>query len=365
MAIKDYWENGMSYPEFMSGVQLTRHGGPETLVWNDKIPVRAPESDEVIVRVKAAGVNNTDINTRIGWYSSDVTDSTEEVDPDADIENGGWAGALPFPLIQGGDLCGEVVSVGDGVTGFEIGMRVTCPTNQPVPTSNEPTKFVTIGSEFDGAFAQYCTLPADQLFNVSNSPLSDVEIAALPCAFGTALNLLTRSNVSEGDEVLITGASGGVGLAAVQLAKLRGAQVTGIASPAKKEVVRLSGAKTVISRGEIPELQAYTVVIDVVGGADWVHFINALKPGGRYAVSGAIAGPIIEADLRTIYLNDITLFGCTFQPMKVFTELVGLINEGHIRPHISKTYPLREIAKAQEDFQSKRFPGKLVLIPPE
>jgi len=244
-------------------------------------------------------------------------------------------------------------------------MRVTCPTNQPVPTSVEPTKFVTIGSEFDGAFAQYCTLPADRLFNVSNSPLSDVEIAALPCAFGTAMNLLTRATVSEGDDVLITGASGGVGLAAVQLAKLRGAQVTGVASPAKQAVVRLAGAETVIGRGEVPAPQAHTVVIDVVGGTEWAHFINALKPGGRYAVSGAIAGPIIEADLRTIYLNDITLFGCSFQSMKIFSELVKLINEGRIQPHISKTYPLCDIAIAQEDFLSKRFPGKLVLIPPE
>ena len=354
----------MSHPEFMCGVQLLRHGGPEALVWNDKIPVRTPNRNEVVVRIKAAGVNNTDINTRVGWYSSDVTNSTGDVDPDAVIENGGWAGALPFPLIQGGDLCGDVVAVGDDVSGFDIGMRVTCPTNQPIPTPDEPTKFVTIGSEFDGAFAQYCTLPATRLLNVSSSPLSDVEIAALPCAFGTAMNLLTRAGVSEGDEVLITGASGGVGLAAVQLGKLRGAQITGIASPEKQGVVRSAGAKTVIDRGEAPDAQAYNVVIDVVGGADWVHFINALRPGGRYAVSGAIAGPIIEADLRTIYLNDITLFGCSFQPMKVFTELVKLINDGRIQPHISKTYPLCDIATAQEDFLSKRFPGKLVLIPP-
>jgi len=355
----------MSLPEFMSGVQLTRHGGPETLVWNDRIPVRIPGPDEVVVRVTAAGVNNTDINTRIGWYSSDVTDSTEDVDPNAEVEEGGWAGVLPFPLIQGGDLCGQVAEVGDDVDGLAIGMRVTCGTNQAVPTPEEPTKFVAIGSEFDGAFAQYCTLPADRLFDVSRSPLSDIEIAALPCAFGTAMNLLTRLEVSAGDNVLITGASGGVGLAAVQLAKLRGAQVTGIASRAKHDVVCQAGADSVIDRGGVPEVQGYSVAIDVVGGTDWAQFINALKPGGRYAVSGAIAGPIIEADLRTIYLNDITLFGCTYQPMEVFAGLVDLINEGCIRPHISKTYPLSEIAAAQADFVSKSYPGKLVLIPPE
>lgn len=354
----------MKIPEFMSGIQLTRHGGPETLVWNDHIPVRKPEANEVVVRVKAAGVNNTDINTRIGWYSSDVSASTEDVDPDAVIEDGGWAGALPFPLIQGGDLCGDIVAVGDEVTQSKIGMRVTCPTNQPIPTSEAPTKIVVIGSEFDGAFAQYCTLPAKMIFDISASPLSDIEIAALPCAFGTAMNLLSRANVSSSDKVLITGASGGVGLAAVQLAKLRGAQVTGIASAAKQGAVLLAGANSVIERGDTPELQAYTVVIDVVGGADWALFINALKPAGRYAVSGAIAGPIIEADLRTIYLNDITLFGCTYQPMEVFAELVELIIEGRIKPHISKTYPLQDMATAQNDFLSKRYPGKLVLIPP-
>ncbi|MDH3740452.1 MAG: alcohol dehydrogenase catalytic domain-containing protein, partial [Hyphomicrobiales bacterium] len=114
----------MTIPEFMSGVQLTRHGGPKTLVWNDRIAVRKPGAGDVVVRVTAAGVNNTDINTRIGWYSSDVTDSTEDVDPDAGVEEGGWSGALPFPLIQGGDLCGTIAAVGDGVSELDIGMRV-------------------------------------------------------------------------------------------------------------------------------------------------------------------------------------------------------------------------------------------------
>ncbi|WP_419905194.1 alcohol dehydrogenase catalytic domain-containing protein [Kiloniella sp.] len=355
----------MTLPETMSGVQLTRHGGPETLVWNDDIPVRKPGAGEVLVRVKAAGVNNTDVNTRIGWYSSAVTNSTADVDPDAEIEDGGWSGALPFPLIQGGDLCGEIVALGEGVNNFEVGMRVTSATVQAVPTKEEPTKFVTIGSEYDGAFAQYCTLPADQVFDVSASPLSDQEIAALPCAFGTAMGLLTRAQVAAGDRVLITGASGGVGMAAVQLAKLRGAEITGIASPAKQADVLAAGARDCIARGEVPQAQSYNVVIDLVGGDDWPDFINALKPSGRYAVSGAIAGPIVAADLRTIYLNDLTLLGSTYQPKEVFAELVELINDGKIKPLISKTYPLSDIATAQEDFISKQYPGKLVLIPPQ
>ena len=114
----------------------------------------------------------------------------------------------------------------------------------------------------------------------------------------------------------------------------------------------------------MPAENSVTVVIDVVGGAGWSGIINALKPGGRYATSGAIAGPMIEADLRTIYLNDLTIFGCSYTPHEVFAELVALINAGRVKPLISKTYPLAEIAAAQEDFATKKYPGKLVLIPP-
>lgn len=354
----------MTIPKTMKGVQLVGHGGPDKLVWNQAIPTPQPGPGQILVKVLAAGVNNTDINTRIGWYSKEVTGSTDDTTAEASIEDGGWSGALKFPLIQGADLCGRIAALGTGVTGLRTGMRVTCPTNQPNPTPEAPTRFLAIGSEFDGAFAEYCVVPAEQLHDVSGSPLSDIEIAALPCAHGTAFNLLSRSGMAQGDRVLITGASGGVGLAAVELAKLRGAHVTGLASPAKHDAVRSAGADVVIDRNDAPAAQQYSVVIDVVGGKAWPAVIEALVPGGRYATSGAIAGPLVEADLRTIYLNDLTIFGCSFTPHEVFAGLVKLINEGRIRPLVSKTYPLAEIAAAQTDFASKTYPGKLVLIPP-
>lgn len=354
----------MSVPETMRGVQLTGHGGPEKLVWNDAIPTPRPGPGEALVRVLAAGVNNTDINTRIGWYAKEVTGSTQDVGPDVEVEAGGWAGALEFPRIQGGDLCGEVVALGRGVTNVAPGMRVTCPTNQPHPAADAPTRFLAIGSEFDGAFAQYCAVPAAQLHDVSAAPLTDVEIAAIPCAHGTAFNLLSRAGVAAGDHVLITGASGGVGLAAVELAKLKGAHVTGVASAAKQDAVRAAGADAVLDRTETPAARAFTVAIDVVGGEGWSGVIAALAAGGRYAASGAIAGPIVAADLRTIYLNDLTIYGCSYTPHEVFAELVALINAGRIRPLIARTYPLAEIVAAQSDFAAKKHPGKLVLIPP-
>lgn len=354
----------MSLPETMAGVQLTRHGGPEALVWNPAIPVRAPEAGEALVRVLAAGVNNTDINTRLGWYAKEVTGATDALGGDAGIEAGGFAGALRFPLVQGADLCGEVVAVGAAAGSIAPGMRVTCATNQPIPTVEAPTRYEVIGSDYDGAFAEYCTVPVRHLHDVSASPLSDVEIAAMPCAFGTAEGLLARAGVGAGDRVLITGASGGVGLAAVALAKLRGAHVSAQASGAKQAAVRAAGADHLLDRGELPAPQSVTAVIDVVGGPSWGQLIEALRPGGRYAVSGAIAGPMVEADLRTIYLNDLTIYGCTYQSAEVFAGLVRLINEGRLRPLVSKTYPLAEIAAAQAEFEAKRHPGKLVLIPP-
>ncbi len=344
----------------MSGVYLTGHGGPEVLEWRKDIPVPAPGPGQVLVRVAAAGVNNTDINTRVGWYSSDVTGATNAVDQV--VEAGGWGGALHFPRIQGGDLCGIVELVGPR-TNFEPGQRVTCPINLPRPRPGHPHGFIALGSEIDGAFAEFCLVEADDLYDVSSSPLSDVEVAAIPCAFGTAENLLTRAGVTAGHKVLITGASGGVGLAAVQLATLRGASVWGVTSPSKAEVVKAQGAAETFDRDAILPADRFDVVIDVVGGPAWPTLIEALRPGGHYAVSGAIAGPIVEADLRDIYLRDITIHGCTYQSPDIFGRLVGLMNGGRIKPLISRIYPLQEIARAQEDFQSKSLPGKLVLIP--
>ncbi|MFN3971476.1 MAG: zinc-binding dehydrogenase [Gemmobacter sp.] len=339
----------MSLPATMSGVVLTGHGGPEVLHWRDDLPVPVPGPGEALVQVLAAGVNATDINTRVGWYGSG--------------EAAGWAGAMAFPRIQGSDLCGRVVAVGPGVKGL-MGARVICATNQPEPSDKNPLGFVAIGSEYDGAFAQFVRVPARHLHDVSPSPLSDVEIGAMPCAFGTAWNLMHRAGVAAGERVLVTGASGGVGLAAVQIAVARGAKVTGQCSAAKAGAVRALGAG-VIDRGEVLSVQGFDVVIDVVGGAGFAARLAALRPGGRYATSGAVGGPEVTADLRLVYLNDLTIFGATHQPRAVFAGLVAAVNAGSLRPLVSRTYPLRDIAAAQADLAAGVHPGKLVLIPPE
>ncbi|MFM7335311.1 MAG: zinc-binding dehydrogenase, partial [Tabrizicola sp.] len=262
------------------------------------------------------------------------------------------------------DLCGHVVALGAEVTGLPLGARVIFPTNRHEPTSANPIHFVSIGSEFDGAFAQYCLVKAQHLHDVSASPLSDVEIGAMPCAYGTAHNLLSRAAVAVGERVLVTGASGGVGLAAVQLALLRGAQVTAQCSLSKSGPLRAFGA-AILSRDTPLPAQSFDVVIDIVGGEGFQDRLDALRAGGRYATSGAVGGPLVKGDLRRIYLNDLTVYGATHQPREVFAGLVTIINAARLRPVVSKTYPLRDIAQAQADLAAGRYPGKLVLVPSE
>ena len=223
-----------------------------------------------------------------------------------------------------------------------------------------------MGSECDGAFAQYMVAFSDESFKIESN-WSNAELASIPCAYSTAENLLERSDVKEGEVVLITGASGGVGSAAIMLAKRRGARVVAVASEAKARMVQEIGADEVIHREDklIDSIdnESIDVVIDLVAGESWGELLEVLKKGGRYAASGAIAGPIVELDVRTLYLKDLVLIGCTFQDRQVFQNLIGYIERNEIKPLVSKTYPLRGIVNAQKDFVSKKYVGKLVLLP--
>ena len=161
-----------------------------------------------------------------------------------------------------------------------------------------------MGSECDGAFAQYMVAFSDESFKVESN-WSNAELASIPCAYSTAENLLERSGVKEGEVVLITGASGGVGSAAIKLAKRRGASVVAVSSKAKSDLVKEIGANAVVNREDklkdSIENESIDVVIDLVAGERWGDLLDVLKKGGRYAAAGAIAGPIVELDVRTLY----------------------------------------------------------------
>ncbi|MGH1484264.1 MAG: alcohol dehydrogenase family protein [Geminicoccales bacterium] len=342
----------------MTGVVLIGHGGPECLDWREDLPVPTPGPGDVLIRVAAAGVNNTDINTRTAWYSKS----------DSDASDASWSGkALTFPRIQGADVCGTIVAVGDGVDAKRVGERVLvepCLREADGQSLGTPWYF---GSECDGGFADYTRVAARHACKIESS-MSDVELASFPCSYSTAENMLTRSGVTAGETVMVTGASGGVGSAAVQLAHARGAKVVAVTSPAKAEALRELGAETTLDRemDYAKELgaNAVDVVVDLVAGTKWPALLDVLRPGGRYAVSGAIGGPIVELDVRTLYLKDLSFFGCTVLEPEVFSNLVKRIEKGQVRPLVAETFPLKEITAAQEAFQAKGYIGKIVLALP-
>jgi NADPH:quinone reductase-like Zn-dependent oxidoreductase len=354
----------------MKAVVTIGNGGLDMLEYRD-VPVPRPGPGEVLLQVLAAGVNTTEINTRLGWYSWSVTASTENAAEAAGKEalakeDGGWSAPTPFPLIQGTDCCGRVVEVGPGGDKSLIGRRVLVrPCMRPLGFGSLET--IWMASDFDGAFAQFAKVPASEVFAVE-CDLSDAELGAIPCAYGTAENMLRRAAVTGAEHVVVTGASGGVGSAAVQLAKRRGAAVTAVAGRAKWGQVRALGADRVVDRDDdiVAALgeRSVDVVVDNVSGPDFGGFLDVLKTGGRYVSSGAVAGPLVTFDKRSFYLKDLTLIGCTAWDEPVFPALVSSIERGEVRPLVAKTFPLERIADAQREFLAKRHVGHFVLIPP-
>jgi NADPH:quinone reductase-like Zn-dependent oxidoreductase len=348
----------------MWAVVTTGTGGHERLDYR-RVPRPVPGPGEVLLKVLAAGVNNTDINTRLGWYSASVTQGTGEIG-DADArQDGGWKNATPFPLIQGADCCGEIVAMGPGGNPARIGQRVlvrSCMREQGF----DEMETVWLGTDFNGAFAQYVTVPEREGFAI-RCDWGDAELATIPCAYATAENMIHRAGVRAGMRVLVPGASGGVGSALVQLLKRRKAEVIAVTTAAKVADLRGIGADHVLTRDMDPMAhlggESVDVVIDNVAGAGFGTMLRLLRRGGRYVTSGAIAGPVVSLDLRELYLKDITLIGCTAWDEPVFANLIGYIERGEIRPLLAKTYPLDRIADAQRDFSEKQYIGKLVLIP--
>jgi NADPH:quinone reductase-like Zn-dependent oxidoreductase len=351
-----------SIGKYMRAVLLKGHGDTDQLEYRTDVPVPTPGAGEVLINVRAAAVNNTDINTRIGWYSRSVSAATSAAPALAVAPtDSGWAGdALSFPRIQGADACGHIAAVGKGVDPARVGERVLI---DPVlrDTSARPRYF---GSDTNGSFAEFTVVPASNA-RLVRSLLSDAELASFPCAYTAAENMLSRAAVSAGERVLVTGASGGVGSAAVQLVRRRGATVVAIAERSKAAALQALGASLVLPREADPLCalgrESIEVVIDVVGGNQFGQRLQVLARSGRYAIAGAIAGPLVALDLRTLYLNDLRLLGCTIPEPEVFARLIGYIERSEIGPVISATYPLAEIVSAQQEFMRKSHVGKIVL----
>lgn len=338
----------------MTAAVTVRHGGPEAIEIRADWPVPQLGPDDVLVRVTAAALNNTDIWSREGAYGT-------ADDPDAVA---GWRGVpLDFPRIQGTDVCGIVHAVGRDVDPAWSGRRVLVDPTVGDDDVGVPVAF--IGSEVDGGFAEYHRCSQRQLHDVSASSLSDEQLSCLPTAYGTALAMIDRAECVAGERVLVTGASGGVGSAAVQLLADRGCHVVARTSASKREQVRRLGAHEVSVRGvdAISTCDEVDAVVDVVGGEEFGEILDRLRDGGRMVTAGAIAGPVVSLDLRRLYLRQRRLIGSTMFTPDDFAELTRIANAGGVQPLVAASFPLVDLAAAQERFVAKDFTGKIVVTP--
>lgn len=358
---------GKASHQLMSAVVTTGAGGYDKLAFRE-VPVPTPGQGEVLIKVLAAGINNTEINTRLGWYSSAVTDSTESMadnDADESLSDGGWNGQSPFPFIQGTDCCGIVVETGPEADPDMLDKRVLV--RSCIRTYGfEQRENHWMGSDFDGAFAQYVKVAASEVFAVE-CDWTDAELGTLPCAYGTSENMLIRAGLARGETVLVTGASGGVGSATVQLARRRGARVVAVADATKHEQLRDIGADRLFDRHDdlIAALgpESVDLVVDNVAGEHFPVMLTLLRRGARLVTSGAIAGPVVSLDLRELYLKDVRLLGTTAWEEQVFPNLVQYVERNEIRPLLAKTFALSDIVTAQQEFLTKQHVGKFVLLP--
>lgn len=353
-------------PQRMKAIQLIGHGGLDQLIYREDVPTPQPGSGEVLIDVTACGMNNTDVWVREGAYGSDT-------DPNSVSTWRRGRSTLSFPRIQGTDTVGRIVAVGAGVPESRIGERVMVDFsiyNRP-EGDDSLADIDYIGHGRDGGYAEYTAVPADHAY-VVNSELTDAELATFCCAYLTAEQMLDRARLAQGERVLVTGASGGVGSAIIQLARVRGAIPYAVSSAGKEQALLEIGAEAVVRRdveGLVSEVERVTegrpidVVADLVAGAMFNDLLRILRPEGRYSTAGAIGGPVVNLDLRTMYLKQLELHGSSQGTRTAFRRLVRYIEQGQIRPLLDRTFKLSDFHRAQETFMSKTYIGKLVVVP--
>ncbi|WP_418274929.1 alcohol dehydrogenase family protein [Isoptericola jiangsuensis] len=352
-------------PERMAAVRLTGHGGFDVLEYSDDVPTPAPAAGEVLIDVHACGMNNTDVWVRQGAYGTE-TDAAEVST---------WRrgrSTLEFPRIQGTDTVGVIVAVGEGVPESRVGERVMVDFSiYHRPEGDDSLADIDyIGHGRDGGYAEYQTVPAENAYEIT-ADLTDAELATFCCAYLTAEQMLDRARLAAGERVLVTGASGGVGSAIVQLARVRGAVPYAVTSAGKQDALRAIGAQDVILR-DVDDLVAEVarvvdgpvdVVADLVAGPLFNDLLRILRPEGRYTTAGAIGGPVVDLDLRTVYLKQLELHGSSQGTRTAFRRLVRYISDGEIRPLLDRTFPLSRFHDAQRTFMAKTYVGKLVVVP--
>ena len=356
--------NPSAVPDTMAAVLLTRHGGLDALEYRTDVPVPKPGAGEVLLEVHACGMNNTDVWVREGAYGS-------ETDPQAVSTWRRGRSTLTFPRIQGTDSVGVIAAVGEGVPASRIGERVVVDFSLYNREDDSLADIDYIGHGRDGGYAEYQCVPAENAHAV-DTQLGDAELATFCCAYLTGEHMLERAQVQPGERVLVTGASGGVGSGIVQLCRARGAIPYAVTRADKADALLAIGAEGVVDRAsgdwvaavdEVTQGQPIDVVADLVAGPHFNDLLRILRPEGRYTTAGAIAGPVVDLDLRTMYLKQLQLHGSSQGRRSDFQRLLGHVLAGRVKPLLHATYRLSEFHQAQGDFMNKDYVGKLVVVP--
>ncbi len=325
----------------MKAAVIEQQGGVENIVYRDWDDLE-PAAGEVRVRVAACGLNHLDIFVRRGMPGFPV----------------------PMPFISGGDIAGTIDALGDGVTGWSVGDRVTL---------NPQTDHGMIGEELIGGLAELVCVPAINLVALPDN-VSMETAAAIPINYGTAHRMLfTRGRLAAGETMLVLGASGGVGLASLQFGKMAGATVIAAAGSQEKCDRLLDlGADHVINYAEedfsraawnISGKKGCDVIVNFTGGDTWVPSFRAARPGGRVLTCGATAGHDPKTDMRFLWVRELDVLGSNSYSQEDVARSVAYAASGDIAPVISHTFPLAELGAAETLMEQRGFFGKIVMTP--
>jgi len=344
----------------MRALVIHRHGGPEVLTLERDWPEPVAGPGEIVVRVEACALNYLDIFTRQGMPGEPT----------------------PLPHITGGDIAGVVAAVGPGVARPAVGARVVldpswgCGVCEYCRGGEVPKclRVHMLGEMDPGGLAEYVKAPAAQAMPIAEGYPAE-EAACLPITFGTAWRMLvTHAGVQPGEDVLVHGAGGGVGIAAVQIARLAGARVFATASTdAKLERLKALGADVLVNYVEdrdwdvtvrrLTGKRGVDVIVETVGTATWERSIRALGKGGRLVTSGATSGPIASTDIRYLFRREHRVLGSNGWTHNDLLTVTRLAFEGKLRPVVDRVLPLEQTADGERALEARQVFGKVVIRP--
>lgn len=364
-------------PATMAAMLLTGHGDIEKLEYHQDVATPQPKTGEVLVQVTATAKNNTDRKAREGLYP------TKDKGEVTSFAMGGTP-TLTFPRIQGADVAGRIVAVGEGVDAERIGQRGLLDFNIYADERRDinltPDYY---GHGADGGFAEYIAVPADQFYHIPNPELHDAELASMGmCSYQTAYHMMTAAQVSAGERVLVSGASGGVGTALIQLCRIVGAIPYAVSQLDKADALTALGAEAVIDRGDLPTFvervlettggKPIDAVMDLVGGEMTNLFIDTMivdmqgrKSYPRLSIAGASGGNLSEIMWTRIYLYQVQIFGVSHGTREEAEQLVAWIRSGELKPVLHAAFKLSDLHAAERYFVNRdsNYLGKIVLVP--